>query len=456
MKKIILSVLGLSLMVSSCRDTVIFTTRTGIALDLDTQPTTIDAGFIRSEGILAPIFEGGEVLPVLSSVGSGTKGLGLASDHSFATGDASIIFSDSLLEHDRYEFGEEWKLPDKLRDGIIRVPKGQNRSLFFFGTDTSLGLHVQWTAATLPTGVSLGWKRKELAIVPLMEKTVWVLESSTSKKEFSNEQIQFIIGKEHYINPRTGAVTSVRGTTEMSVSELKEAFYLQEFEIVKLASLLATAAGSAKAGDSTANTGITAGQTYATGDAATLLATHGAVRRVLASSLAPTVVQAQAGIDLSSASLGDLSLLASIDHFIKSKAGDPLADEISKELDSASTAFDFAGNTFVAYQSYAAANNVLTRSTLPSAAVTQFAGVIGYSSRLSASIKALETARNANPNGTINEVDGATTTNRATSHFDAEILKQTKIHAALSKALKKNTAISDAIDYITSNLNKSD
>ncbi len=445
---------GLLFSLVACRETVAFTTKTGIALDLDAQPTSLDFGFIRSEGTIAPIFEGGEVLPVMSTVGSGLNGIGIASDHSFATGDSSIILADALLQPGRYIL--DGSKPVKVSDlsGVIRVPKSAERSVYFFGTDTSLGMHVQWTAATLPTGLSIGWKRKELALVPLMESTEWVLVTSSPRRAFTDEVLANVSASNRYIHPVSGAIAANQLTGELTVAVLKDQLYLQEYDSFKLASLLATASGSATPGSDPESTKGAIGQTFATGAAATLLVTHEAVRRVVSTSLVPEIVRAQEGIDPLTASLSDISLLASIGNFIKAKDQDPAAISIASKLDAIHSEFDFANNGFKVFQSYTSIGNKLIVFSAVAPPVTNFAGVIGYVSRLKKSIHAIEIARAANLNGHINEDTSGAIVARAFDFFDPELQKQRAILADLSTVMRNSGTIRKAVAYVTSTLQR--
>ena len=51
-------------------NSVLFVTKTAIAVDADTEPPSADIGYAREEFVLAPAFKNGEVLPVLTTIGA--------------------------------------------------------------------------------------------------------------------------------------------------------------------------------------------------------------------------------------------------------------------------------------------------------------------------------------------------------------------------------------------------
>jgi hypothetical protein len=275
------------------KDNVLFSTRTITALDIDSTPAAFDLGYARTEVTIAPTFEQDQTLPVMTTVGGSTKGLNLTSDHSFGTGDAVLVMADALLSEERYYFAGETAaarakprvpLPGSITDranpwsGVVftRIAPGDRRP-FFFGTDTSLGAHLEFTSGALPTSGSVGFKRKELACVPLIEEEVLI-----------------------------NGVPHLR---------------------VQVASLLAIAAvkfGSGSIGES----GTRTGQAYATGPAATLLATHPAVRLAVAPALVGEAT-VQAAAALNTAALFDrqtgitgLRFLLQVYEAIEEAAGD--------------------------------------------------------------------------------------------------------------------------------------
>ena len=214
---------------------VLFVTRTDVAVDFDTQPPTASIGYKRDELVLAPIDNNGRVLPVLTTVGVSPGIFKFGANHSFATGDAALIFARNLLDDTRIPKQTEINYDtlksaiDKGLDGNLIDNTGRQR--YIFTTNTALGLEVAWTTNNFPNAISLGYKRKEFAFVPITPN-------------------QDDTGRSH------------------------------------LASLLATAHSSTNVGGPN-DTGMIVGQTFATGFAATLLATHPAIRQAVGPAVVP-------------------------------------------------------------------------------------------------------------------------------------------------------------------------
>jgi hypothetical protein len=235
----LMALVALGSLLPSCSsigvDNVVFVTRTNMAIDLDTSPPTVAIGYKRDELVLEPMDEQGRVLPVLTTVGTRAGAFEFGANHSFATGNAALVMARYLVSNrelggaQHIDYG---KLVENIGAGMPGNEIGaQGRQRIVFTTNTSLGLEVDWNAANTPDAISLGYKRKEFAFVPLAK------DAKDSSK-------------------------------------------------LHLASLLATAQSSSSAGSQT-ETGIQVGQTFATGFAATLMATHPSVRQALGPVLIP-------------------------------------------------------------------------------------------------------------------------------------------------------------------------
>jgi hypothetical protein len=79
-------------------DNVLFVTKTSLGLDVDTKPPTLDFGFDRKEGTVAPVFENGQVLPQMAGFSSDVGIVNQAIGQSFATGTASLVMSKHLTD----------------------------------------------------------------------------------------------------------------------------------------------------------------------------------------------------------------------------------------------------------------------------------------------------------------------------------------------------------------------
>ena len=246
------------------KDNVLFVTRTNIGIDMDAAPAATDIGYSREEFVLSPLFEESQVLPVMTTIGTTGNPLDFTADQSFATGEAALILADAFDDIEEYEFRDPASVPEPVNSPFVAPPttlskadywsgrirtkhkEAAGRELYFFGTDTNLGLHVEWTGGTTPTSINLGYKRKELAFVPLIENAVF----------------DPVIGADG--QPEKNA----DGSVKMQESEFVE---------VRLPSLITTASSGAQVKGSS-DTGISVHQSYATGSAATMLARQPALR----------------------------------------------------------------------------------------------------------------------------------------------------------------------------------
>lgn len=161
-------------------NSVFFATKSNLGVDLETATPAIDIGIQRKEGVIAPVFEGGQTLPVMasfSSSGGVTKRFVFGASSTFSTGDAAQIMT--------YLYNEDTprtktnnggvptpdvvigRVPD-LPLGLKYLTPGKVKPVAF-ATDTSLGFRVAWSGSTAqyPSSVHLGFKRKEVAWMPV-------------------------------------------------------------------------------------------------------------------------------------------------------------------------------------------------------------------------------------------------------------------------------------------------
>lgn len=249
------SVLFFSQLIFGCvgMDAVLFTTRTTVGIDADTTPPTLEIVIGREESVIEPAFQDGKTLPVLSSADIKAGFLNFGASQSFATGDAAIVMGKMLTKPGRYSLGAEEGVirttpytPLFFQKGGKKTPKKfPDRRPLFFGTKTKIGLYVEFNEAQVPSAFSLGYKRKELAVAPLIEKQA-IDNQGTPVKEGNQELVD-----------------------------------------LKLVSLLATIGTEAKA-KRPEEAGVSQySQLFATGEAATALAQHEEVRQVLGRFLIP-------------------------------------------------------------------------------------------------------------------------------------------------------------------------
>ena len=151
------------------KDSVVFVTKTSVGVDVDTRPPTLDIGFDRVEGTVAPVSDNGRVLPVMAGFSSDLGIVNQAIGQSFATGNAAIIVSQNLDSTARHSSPKN--IDPGLINGIATLKAPVERKRYFFGTNTSFAFRVNFGVETggIPDSLSLGYKRKEFAYVPLID-----------------------------------------------------------------------------------------------------------------------------------------------------------------------------------------------------------------------------------------------------------------------------------------------
>ena len=170
---------------------ILFVTKSSVGVDFDAQPPTASIAISRQEGLLEPTFEDGKTLPVLSSFRPENKGIVSGNvGQTFAVGDAAVAMA-TLYNNPDFVFvpgSGDWnrdvsaKFDSTLKlEGTVTLPRGKKKRdpkevrPVFFGTRTSLGLSLNWSAMTsaMPDSFQLGYRRKEVALAPVsyVEKT---------------------------------------------------------------------------------------------------------------------------------------------------------------------------------------------------------------------------------------------------------------------------------------------
>jgi hypothetical protein len=216
-------------------DSIIFVTKTSVAIDVDTNPPTFDVGYGRYEGSIAPVVDSGQVLPLLSSISSdggiSSNVFGSGVTQNFGVGNAAVIMSQYLgsssnpADSSRTKFANIISAPANVA-GTIDTGRR-----YFFGTKTTVGFTTSFAAERgyTPDSISLGYKRKEFAFVPIRQNTV------------------------------------------------------NKIETLSIPSMLATSGTSTSAGVNQA--GFSVSQFYATGQAANYLAAHPVIRNAVISKI---------------------------------------------------------------------------------------------------------------------------------------------------------------------------
>ena len=270
-------------------DRLLFVTKSIVGIDVDSQPPTTEIAINRKEGVIEPVFEGGQTPPVLASFKADANpvarffGFGIGS--TFATGDAaetlSALFSSTDADFDT----EAKKVSDKACGApctlsaqrkhllatvfgshlpLTQKPAGEfitpgHKSSLVFATDTVLGLKIDWLG-TMPTGAKVGFNRKEVAWAPL---ALCETTANNSAQCFANEPPD--VAAEHQ-------VTIMASVEEAGLPETSPSY------IIKAPAVFASLDATYAVGK---NSGLAYQQYFATGRAAVNLVARQQVRRTL-------------------------------------------------------------------------------------------------------------------------------------------------------------------------------
>lgn len=159
---------------STGKKNILFITKTSLGVDIDSKPPTMDVAYTRREGTLSPEYKEG-VLPQMASFSTGVRfPVNVAVGQSFATGHAATLLAKYIGTTANPALSKSIPTTEIENANVSRI-KGAvaDGKRYFFGTDTSFGLHVTFGLETggYPDSLSLGYKRKELAFVPISEDT---------------------------------------------------------------------------------------------------------------------------------------------------------------------------------------------------------------------------------------------------------------------------------------------
>ena len=272
----------------SSPDRLLFVTKSTVGIDVDSRPPTSEIAINRKEGVIEPVFEGGQTPPVIASFKADANpvarffGFGIGS--TFATGDAaealSALFSTTDAEFDaqaeKVSGCKSCTLPEKRKHLLNTVfgshlilttsPKGEflkpgSKDNLVFATDTVLGFKIDWVGAA-PAGVKLGFNRKEVAWVPL---ALCETEAKNSDQCFPDESPEVAEG---YKN------TIVSNAKKAGLGENSQS------HIIKAPAVFASLDATYAVGKD--NKGLKYQQYFATGRAAVNLVAREQVRRTLA------------------------------------------------------------------------------------------------------------------------------------------------------------------------------
>jgi hypothetical protein len=136
-------------------DTAIFATSTSVGINVDSKPPTVAVAFERSEGFIGPRATNGVAPPAVASIETAGNVFAPQIRQTYATGDAAEIVTAKTVPE-----------PPKTADEMLGP-----RKPMVFGTGTTLGFKVGFTAQGAPDSLVFGYKRKEVSVIPMAVTT---------------------------------------------------------------------------------------------------------------------------------------------------------------------------------------------------------------------------------------------------------------------------------------------
>lgn len=214
-------------------DSTAFYTKSNVGIEVSTTPPAVGVNIARDEGVVTPQFEGGKTLPVLASFKNTSDGLFSGQiGATFATGNAALTMATLYNSPTEGEVAESQlelsSAPRKSSSDQSNPLQKTDIRPVFFSTKTSVGLNISWSGltATLPDSFTLGYNRKELAVLPV-----------TYSKDKNNKH--FV--KQASLLATLGYVYSdLDSFPSTDASDKPEQMYLQYFATGKSASKMAT------------------------------------------------------------------------------------------------------------------------------------------------------------------------------------------------------------------------
>lgn len=145
-------------MVSGCSTSAYFVTKTSLSIvDVDSAPAGASFAYDRVEGFFAPLNDDGTLPPVVARIETDGGLLNTKVRQIYATGDAAQMITAGKIEGQEEGDGQ---------GGELR----KRRAVAFFGTSTTTGLKVGFSPSGVPNGFLLGFRRKELSVLPELYK----------------------------------------------------------------------------------------------------------------------------------------------------------------------------------------------------------------------------------------------------------------------------------------------
>jgi hypothetical protein len=209
-----------------------FYTKSNVGVEVSASPPSVAINVSRDEGVITPGFEGGKTLPVLTSFKNDNDGVFAGQVAStFATGKAAVTMArlyDSAVDGIVYDsFVTLNRAPQKTKTDKENPLQTNEIKPVLFSTKTSVGLQIGWSTITslLPDSFTLGYNRKEMAILPVS------YQEEGNKKTVDQASLLATIG---FVYDAENANPNAEKSDGKTVS------YLQYFATGDAASYLAT------------------------------------------------------------------------------------------------------------------------------------------------------------------------------------------------------------------------
>lgn len=223
-----LLVLALSPVLFSCAtpgDHVIFVTKTSLGFDLESTPPSASLAYDRVEGFIGPRFEDGSMPTVAGSFSTNGKLLDRRVRQVYATGEAAKAVTQQVSGQQSQPAEEKYGTPHKV---------------MFFGTATVFGVKLAFGAGGLPESFSLGYKRRELSVIPIGASGLPSVLATIDTDVDAKSKDETSLGIEQMFATGNAAVhlanvEKVRRTFRQRTEDALEAYRIDESEQGQLA-----------------------------------------------------------------------------------------------------------------------------------------------------------------------------------------------------------------------------
>lgn len=146
--------------------TAVFVTRTSLGVDVDAAPTTVSFGYNRAEGYLGPRYDSGTIPGVAGAFHTDGGLFNRKIRQTYATGKAALNATSAV--------GKPAEAEEEYFSG--------DRKGMFFGTSTIIGVNMGFGDTAAASSFTLGFKRKELSVIPVSGSVTSTITAGTETK----------------------------------------------------------------------------------------------------------------------------------------------------------------------------------------------------------------------------------------------------------------------------------